>query len=121
MEHNDNNTTLQSLKSAVQTFVKDREWEKYHTPRNLAESVLIEASELLELFQWSLNEEKSSVMEPEKLRRLEDELADVFVYGISLANATGIDIANCVMSKMKRNEEKYPTERYRGTYSKPGR
>ena len=121
MEPNDVNTTLQSLKIAVHNFVKDREWEKYHTPRNLAESISIEASELLELFQWSLNEEKSSVMDPEKLRRLEDELADVFVYCISLTNATGIDITKCIMSKMKRNEEKYPTEKYRGTYSKPGR
>jgi len=121
MEYSDSNMTLRALKTAVQTFVKDRDWEKYHTPRNLAESIIVEASELLELFQWSLNEEKLSVMESEKLRRLEDELADVFVYCISLANVTGIDIANCIMSKMKRNEEKYPTERYRGTYSKPGR
>jgi len=121
MEDNDNNTTLQGLKSAVQTFVKDREWEKYHTPRNLAESISIEASELLELFQWSLSEEKSPVMEPEKLRRLKDELADVLVYCISLANATGIDITTVVLSKMKKDEEKYPTEKYRGTYSRPGK
>ena len=121
MEDNDNNTTLQGLKSAVQTFVKDREWEKYHTPRNLAESISIEASELLELFQWSLSEEKSPVMEPEKLRRLKDELADVLVYCISLANATGIDITTVILSKMKKDEEKYPTEKYRGTYSRPGK
>jgi len=121
MEYNDSNMTLQTMKDAVQSFVKDREWEKYHTPRNLAESISIEASELLELFQWSLDDEKSSAMEAEKLRRLGDELADVFVYCISLANAAGIDISNCVLSKLKRNEEKYPTERYRGAYSKPGR
>jgi len=120
MDYNDNSTTLQTLKSAVRTFVKDREWEKYHTPRNLAESISIEASELLELFQWSLEEETSS-LDSAKLSQLEDELADILVYCISLANVTNIDISTVVLNKMKRNEEKYPAERYRGTYSKPGR
>jgi NTP pyrophosphatase (non-canonical NTP hydrolase) len=117
MEHSDRRITIQDLKDAVRKFVEEREWEKYHTPRNLAESISIEASELLELFQWSLKEEETPI-DPVKLA---DELADVLVYCLSLANATGIDIVNCVLSKLKRNEEKYPTERYRGTYSKPGR
>jgi len=119
MGRNDNNTTIEILKTAVQNFVKDRDWQKYHTARNLAESISIEASELLELFQWSLNDEKSLGMEREKLRRLEDELADVLVYCLSLANATGIDITTVVLGKMKKNEEKYPTEKHRGTYSRP--
>jgi NTP pyrophosphatase (non-canonical NTP hydrolase) len=81
MEHKDN-TTLQNLKTSVRDFVKDRDWEKYHTARNLAESISIEAAELLELFQWSLNEEDESGVtgDPVKLRKVEEELADVLIY-----------------------------------------
>jgi NTP pyrophosphatase (non-canonical NTP hydrolase) len=120
MESNDNNTTLQTLKVAVGKFVKDRDWIKYHTARNLAESISIEASELLELFQWSLNEDQASLAaESPKLGRVEEELADVVMYCVGLANATGIDVAKAIFSKLARNEKKYPVQRYKGTYSKP--
>jgi NTP pyrophosphatase (non-canonical NTP hydrolase) len=120
MERNDNNTTLQNLKKTVENFVKDRDWEKYHTARNLAESISIEASELLELFQWSLSEEELSPGSM-KLSRLEEELADVLVYCLSLANSAKIDVTIAILSKMKKNEQKYPAEKYKGTYSKPGK
>lgn len=120
MESNDNNTTFQTLKVAVDKFVKDRDWIKYHTARNLAESISIEASELLELFQWSLNEDEASLAaEPSKLGRVEEELADVLIYCVGLANVTGIDVAKAIFSKLAKNEKKYPVQRYKGTYSKP--
>ena len=120
MEHNDNDTTLQNLKTSVRDFVKDRDWEKYHTARNLAESISIEASELLEVFQWSLKEDESGVTgDPAKLRNVEEELADVLIYCVGLANATGIDITQAILHKLKKNEGKYPIREFKGTYSKP--
>jgi NTP pyrophosphatase (non-canonical NTP hydrolase) len=114
----DNNTTFEDLKEAVRKFVRDREWEKYHTPRNLAESISIESCELLELFQWSLSEDESSV-DSMRLSQLEDELADILVYCISLANVTKIDVTTAILNKMKKNEQRYPAQKYKGTYSKP--
>jgi len=114
MGYNDSNMTLQGLKAAVQNFVKDREWQKYHTPRNLAESISIEASELLELFQWSIKEEESSV----DAAKLEDELADVMIYCLSLSNAAGIDITRAVLRKLGKNEERYPKETNKGIFVK---
>lgn len=120
MEQNDNNTTLQNLKTAVRNFVKDRAWEKYHTARNLAESISIEASELLELFQWSLDKDETEVTgNSAKLGKVEEELADVLIYCVGLANATGIDIAQAILHKLEKNEDKYPIGECRGTYSKP--
>jgi len=121
MEQTDGNTTIQDLKTSVHDFVKNRDWEKYHTARNLAESISIEASELLELFQWSLDEEDKSkvTQDPAELGRVADELADVLIYCLGLANVTGIDIAQAILHKLKKNEEKYPIGKYKGTYSKP--
>ena len=119
MESGDGHTTVTDLKATVARFVKDREWERFHTPRNLAESICIESAELLELFQWSDQDEAPTANSPPMLKKLEEELADVLIYCIAIANATGIDVTTAILNKMKRNEEKYPTERYKGTYSKP--
>jgi dCTP diphosphatase len=118
MRQEDGNTTIEHLKDVVREFVRDREWEKYHTPRNLAESISIESSELLELFQWSLSVEESS-LDSMRLSQLEDELADILVYCIGLANVTKIDVTTAILNKMKKNEQKYPAEKYKRTYSKP--
>jgi len=119
MEQGDGNTTVGHLKAAVRRFVRDREWERFHTPRNLAESICIESAELLEIFQWASEHEDPVAEDTEVRERIEEELSDVLVYCISLANAAEIDIARAVLSKTKKNEEKYPIEKYRGTYVKP--
>jgi NTP pyrophosphatase (non-canonical NTP hydrolase) len=116
MDYNDNNTTIQTLKIAVRKFVEDREWTKYHTPRNLAESIAIEASELLELYQWGLN---GTTEDSARAGKVEEELADVVIYCIGLANVMGIDLVNAILDKMRKNEEKYPIDKYKGSYSKP--
>jgi len=114
MERNDNSTTIEILKTAVQNFVKDRDWQKYHTARNLAESIIVEASELLELFQWSIKEEESSV----SAEKLEDEFADVMIYCLSLSNVAGIDVTQAVLRKLLKNEERYPKDRNKGIFIK---
>ena len=120
MKHSDSDTTIEALKAVAHDFVKDRKWEKYHTARNLAESISIEASELLELFQWTLGGDEAPIgAEAAKLARMKEELGDVLIYCLCLANVAGIDVSRAVLDKVRKNEEKYPIERYKGSYSKP--
>jgi len=111
----DSDTTIHKLKELVRNFIQEREWEKFHNPKDLAEAICIEAAELLEVFQWiSADEASRQVDDPSKLGRIEEELADIFIYCLSLANVTGIDMANAVLNKLKKNSAKYPVEKYRG-------
>ena len=102
----------------VQEFVDQREWRKYHKPKNLAMSIAIEASELMELFQWAEENESDTIIQ-EKLPNLEDELADIIVYCLSMANTVNIDISRAIVSKIAKNERKYPVEQFKGIYKKP--
>jgi len=117
----DSSATLESFKKLMKAFVAERQWEKYHTPRNLAVSVSIEAAELLEHFQWLTAEEalKKSKDDPQFRHAVGEELADVLMYLISLANFLELDVSQTVHAKMKRNREKYPIEKFRGHYERP--
>ena len=96
--------TIRDLKSSVHEFVSDRDWHKYHTPKNLSMSIAIEAAELMELFQWRDAWGDSS----QDMDQIRDELADVVIYGLCMANALGIDLSTAIEDKMKRNGMKYP-------------
>ena len=105
-------TVIQELKQLVVDFVEARDWSQFHTPKNLSMSIAIEAAELMELFQWSdgLSSEK------EHLDRVREELADVVIYCLSMANATGIDLSDAVRNKVTDNENKYPVKLFKGRY-----
>lgn len=90
-------------------FRDARDWEQFHTPENLAKSVSIEAGELLECFQWSRHYDASEV---------KDELADVFIYGLLLANTLGFDLESAIMEKIDKNERSYPVSKSKGTSTK---
>ena len=111
----DNKTTVSELRQQVQKFVDDRDWTRYHNLKNLAMSVAIEASELMEIFQWSDEEELAALVKDANIaEKVELELADVIIYCLSLANVVGLDVAQAVARKMKRNEGKYPVEEFKG-------
>ena len=114
----DRETSVAQLKTRVQEFVDQREWRKYHKPKNLAMSIAIEASELMELFQWADENESDAIIQ-EKLPSLEDELADIMVYCLSMANTVNIDISRAIVRKIAKNEHKYPVEQFKGVYKKP--
>ena len=116
----DETTTVSYLKEIVSKFVFERDWIKYHTPKNLAESISIESAELLELFQWRTDDEIKSLLEDsEFLKEIKEELADVMIYCISLANRLGIDISRAILDKMEKNKRKYPVNLYKGKLGKP--
>ncbi len=100
---------MDDVKSAVIKFTKDRDWDQFHSPANLAKSIVIESGELLECFQWSDNYNKEKVCE---------ELADVVNYAILLADKLDVDIGDIVMKKLEENAKKYPVEKAKGTSKK---
>lgn len=109
----DQNTTLQQLKLKMAAFVRDREWEQFHTPKNLSMSIAIEAAELMEHFQW-LTVEQSRNLDPSSLEDIGEELADIVIYALSLSNALGLDLSDTVLAKMEKNDRKYPSDKVRG-------
>ena len=113
----DSTTSIADLREMVRSFVDDRDWEKFHAPKNVSMALAIEAAELMEHFQWiSVEESRSFTKDEEKLAAIGEELADVFCYGLALANTLGIDLSETLQKKMKKNEQKYPVERYRGVF-----
>lgn len=94
----------------IRKFTEDREWEQFHSPANLAKSIVIEAAELLECFQWS-DEEYD-------LQHVKEELADVMVYSQNLLDALGLDADEIINMKMTMNEAKYPVEKAKGSAKK---
>jgi len=118
----DDATTLAQMKLSVAGFIREREWEKYHQPKNLAMSIAIEAAELMEVFQWAEPDEVARLLADEKVRRqVSDELADILAFLLAFSNATGIDLAASFRDKMNRNAQKYPADQCRGNYQRPSR
>ncbi|HAF43937.1 MAG TPA: nucleotide pyrophosphohydrolase [Gallionellaceae bacterium] len=105
------------IKKQVREFVQERDWDQFHSPKNLSMALIVEAAEMVEHFQW-LTEEQSSNLPPEKLAEVEQELADIQVYLISLAEKLKLDIIAAVDKKLVLNAAKYPADQVRGSSKK---
>jgi len=108
----------QKLLKQLIEFRKERDWEQFHNPKDLAISLSIEAAELLELFQWRTSDEITTQFEGEKRVRLEDELADVAIYLTYLCHDLGIDLSAAISSKIEKNAQKYPIDKVKGKADK---
>jgi NTP pyrophosphatase (non-canonical NTP hydrolase) len=106
------------LRKKLIEFRNMRDWEKFHTPKDLALSLVIEAAELLENFQWKTDEEVSRMIQSESRERISEEIADIVIYLTYFCHDVGIDINKIVIEKLKKNEEKYPAHRVRGSAKK---
>lgn len=100
-------TDLDALKLALRDFAAARDWRQYHTPKNLAMAMIVEAAELVEHFQWATPEE-SRAPSPEKLAAIRDEVADTLIYLVELADALDIDLIAAARDKIAKNAVKYP-------------
>ena len=109
--------SLHTLTALLDKFAKDRDWQQFHSPKNLASALVVEAGELLEHFQW-LTEEQSRTLSPEKLDAVGTEVADVLLYLIQLSSALGIDPIAAAEAKLKLNAQKYPVDLSRGSSKK---
>jgi NTP pyrophosphatase (non-canonical NTP hydrolase) len=114
---NDAATTVAELRALVRTFVAERRWEPFHTPKNLVMALAVEAAELMEHFQWLDPVESAAVArDPARRDAAAEELADVTCYVLALADSLGIDLVDAVSRKMVKNRAKYPVEQYRGRF-----
>jgi dCTP diphosphatase len=107
------------LANCLRKFASDRDWDQFHTPKNLASALAVESSELLEIFQWSRGQSGwSDLQNPEIRSRTEEELADILLYLIRFADKAGIDLQYSAETKLALNEQKYPVEGFKGSDKK---
>lgn len=108
---------LNQLQQRLRNFAAERDWDQFHSPKNLSMALIAEAAELVEHFQW-LSEEQSQNLAPEKLEEVALELADIQVYLIRLADKLNIDLLAAIDKKLVLNEQKYPADKVRGSSKK---
>jgi NTP pyrophosphatase (non-canonical NTP hydrolase) len=105
--------TLAMLRARLADFAAQRDWDQFHSPKNLAMALIAEAAELVEHFQW-LTPEQSQQLPSSKLAEVRLELADILIYLIRIADKLEVDLASAALEKMAINEQRYPVERVRG-------
>ena len=109
--------SLRDLAEQLDQFARDRDWQQFHSPKNLASALVVEAGELLEHFQW-MTEQQSRELAPDRRDAIGAELADVLLYLVQLAAALGLDPIAAAQAKLKLNEQKYPVDQARGNSRK---
>ena len=108
---------LKGIAQRLREFALERDWGQFHSPKNLAMALSVEVAELMEVFQW-LTEEESKQLPPEALAAVNEEMADVLLYLVSLSDKLGIDLISAANKKLSANAKKYPIEKARGTSKK---
>ncbi len=115
----DRATTVAELRERVLAFVRERDWEQFHAPKNLSMALAAETGELMEHFLWmSPEQSRAVVQDPAKRHKIEEEIADVVIYALEFANMTGIDVAAAIERKLAVNAKKYPVEKAKGRSDK---
>ena len=109
--------SFKTLAAELRTFAAERDWDQFHSPKNLAMALAVEAAELMEHFQW-LTEDQSSSLPPEKLQQVREEIGDVMIYLIRLADRLGTNPVEAAFEKLEVNRVKYPTDKVRGSSKK---
>ena len=113
----DKETSMDALKNFVENFVKERDWSQFHSPKNISMALAIEASELMDIFKWDTDKDSEEKMSKDISRQEAiDELADIIIYAIAFANRNNIDISSAIEQKMKKNEKKYPVDKFKGHF-----
>ena len=111
------NKDFNTLRDRLKAFAQERDWEQFHSPKNLAMALIVEAAELLEHFQW-LTPEQSESLDQDRRREVEFEMADIFIYLMRMCERLDVDLLEVVEEKIKLNEEKYPADKVRGSSKK---
>jgi len=115
----DRATTVAELRERVLAFVRERDWEQFHAPKNLSMALAAETGELMEHFLWmSPEQSRTVVQDAAKRHKIEEEIADVVIYALEFANMTGIDVAAAIERKLVVNAKKYPVEKAKGRSDK---
>lgn len=110
---------LEKLKKKIRVFVEEREWERFQTPKNISMALAIEASELMEIFQWLTDQEAIEIKtDNKKMGEIRDEVADILYWLIRLSDLLDIDLSQAALEKLKKNEQKYPVSLSKGNAKK---
>ncbi|MNX85006.1 MazG nucleotide pyrophosphohydrolase domain protein [compost metagenome] len=110
---------VRRLSAAQDQFAKDRDWEQFHSPKNLVMALTGEVGELSEIFQWMTEtDSKNAGINPETSQAVQDELADVLLYLVRLSSALGVDLNEAVNQKLQKNAQKYPADKAKGSSKK---
>jgi NTP pyrophosphatase (non-canonical NTP hydrolase) len=104
---------MKNLIETIRKFNLERDWEQFHSPKNLAMALSVEAGEIVEIFQW-VTQDQSRNLDPEKLEHVKEEIADVMIFLVNLADKLGIDPIEAAKEKLEKNRENYPTDKVRG-------
>lgn len=109
---------LEELSKKISNFCVERDWEQYHNPKNLSMALAVEASELMEIFQWlTIAQSQKESLSPKQLRAVEEEIADVMIYAIRMSQVLGVELLSAIADKLKKNEVKYPVAKIKGKAS----
>ena len=107
--------SLNHIKKEIKKFIRERNWEKYHSPKNISMSIAIEAAELMEHFQWlTIDQSKKLLKDKKKRAEIEDELADIAIYLLDFCNLFDIGLESCILRKLEKSSRKYPVHLVRG-------
>lgn len=115
--HNDQNATIDILKKKVNDFVRERDWEQFHSPKNLSMAIAIEAAELMEEFRF-ISSEESIKLTKENNTKITNEIADIVIATLSFCNLYEIDLTDAIIKKLQQNAEKYPIDKSKGSNKK---
>lgn len=108
---------LENLGKRLRTFAEERDWNQFHSPKNLSMALVVEAAELVEHFQW-LTEQQSTELPEEKLEKVKEELADILIYLVRTADKLNVDLLQVTQNKIEINEKKYPVDKAKGNAMK---
>ena len=115
MPYSDDHTSIRDLKERVASFARDRDWDQFHSPKNLSMALAVEVAELMELFQWKTERQSWEInADPEAFAKVRDEIGDIAIFILNLCNRVGVDLASAVITKLEHNAIKYPIELARG-------
>ena len=117
MSGNEKVTSIESLKMILREFAREREWDQFHTPKNLSMALIAEAAELVEHFQW-VEGNRSHLLEEKVRPSVEEEIADIFIYLVRIADKLDIDLYSAAERKIAINARKYPADKVRGSARK---
>ena len=109
---------LKTIKEKLRKFSQERDWDQYHSPKNLAMALSVEVAELVEIFQWSNDGGTKEIKDPETRKQIEEEIADIFNYLVKFVDLMEIDLEKISIEKIQKNDEKYPVEKSKGKSEK---
>ena len=109
---------IEEIQARLDKFAKDRNWDQFHTPKNLTMALSVEVAELLEIFQWSNSGGLDEIKDIETRKKIEEEIADIFIYLIKISGKLNVDLSKIINEKIDKNEKKYPIDKSYGSSKK---